>query len=107
MQVDPDNRWVADSLEAEWNQALRALAEVKERYEKQRQADRAGLDDEQRAAIMALATDFPRLWSDPHTPQRERKRMARLLVADATLLKGNELRAQVRFKGGAQRTLTL
>jgi DNA invertase Pin-like site-specific DNA recombinase len=23
MQIDPDNRWVADSLEAEWNQALR------------------------------------------------------------------------------------
>jgi hypothetical protein len=107
MQVDPDRRLVADSLEAEWNQALRALAEAKERYEKQRQADRAGLDDEQRAAIMTLATDFPRLWDDPRTPHRERKRMARLLIADVTLLKGNELRAQVRFKGGATRTLTL
>ncbi len=107
MQVDPDRRLVADSLEAEWNQALRALAEAKERYEKQRQADRAGLDDEQRAAIMALTTDFPRLWDDPRTPHRERKRMARLLIADVTLLKGNELRAQVRFKGGATRTLTL
>jgi DNA invertase Pin-like site-specific DNA recombinase len=107
MQVDPDNRLVADSLEAEWNQALRALAEANERYEKQRQADRAGLDDEQRAAIMALAKDFPRLWNDPHTPQRERKRMARLLIADVTLLKGNELRAQVRFNGGTTHTLTL
>src|ERR1700681_3599455 len=71
MQVDPDNRLVAGSLEAEWNQALRALAEAKERYEEQRQADRAGFNDEQRAAIMALAKDFPRLWNDPHTPQRE------------------------------------
>ena len=107
MQVDPDNRLVAGSLEAEWNQALRALAEVKERYEKQRQADRAGFNDEQRAAIMALAKDFPRLWNDPHTPQRERKRMARLLIADVTLLKGNDLRAQVRFSGGATHTFTL
>jgi hypothetical protein len=64
MQVDPDNRLVAGSLEAEWNQALRALAEAKERYEKQRQADRAGFNDEQRAAIIALAKDFPRLWND-------------------------------------------
>jgi hypothetical protein len=56
---------------------------------------------------MALATDFPRLWNDPHTPQRERKRMARLLIADVTLLKSSEVRAQLRFKGGATHTLTL
>ena len=107
MHVDPGNRLVADTLEAEWNQALRALADAKERYEKQRQSDRAGLTDEQRAAIMALATDFPRLWNDPHTPQRERKRMARLLIADVTLLKSSEVRAQLRFNGGATHTLTL
>lgn len=107
MHVDPGNRLVADTLEAEWNQALRALADAKERYEKQRQSDRAGLTDEQRTAIMALATDFPRLWNDPHTPQRERKRMARLLIADVTLLKSSEVRAQLRFKGGATHTLTL
>jgi hypothetical protein len=105
MQVDPANRLVADSLEAEWNAALRALAEAQERCEKQRQADHAGLDDKQRASIMALATDFPRLWNDPHTPERERKRMARLLIADVTLLKGTDLRAQVRFNGGATHTL--
>src|SRR5262249_26842574 len=52
MQVDPGNRLVADTLEAEWNQALRTLADAKERYEKQRQSDRAGLTDEQRSAIM-------------------------------------------------------
>jgi DNA invertase Pin-like site-specific DNA recombinase len=107
MRVDPDNRMVADSLEAEWNQALRALAEAKEHCEKQLQADQACLNDEQRAAIMALAKDFPRLWNDPHTPQRERKRMARLLIADVTLLKGAELRALVRFNGGATHTLVL
>lgn len=105
MQVDPDNRLVADSLEAEWNQTLRALADAQERYEKQRQADRAGLNDQQRARIMALAQDFPRLWNDPRTPARERKRMLRLLIADVTLLKGADVRAQVRFNGGATQTL--
>jgi hypothetical protein len=98
---------VADSLEAEWNQTLRALAEAKDRYEKQRLSDRAGLTDQQRAAIMALAKDFPQLWNDPRTPQRERKRMARLLITDVTLLKSSNLRAQLRFKGGATYTLTL
>jgi hypothetical protein len=38
MHVDPGNRLVADTLEAEWNQALRALADAKDRYEKQRQS---------------------------------------------------------------------
>lgn len=105
MQCDPDNRLVADTLEAEWNQRLRALSDAQERYEKQRQSDRVGLTDEQRNNIMALARDFPRLWKDPHTPDRERKRMARLLIADVTLLKGSDIRAQVRFSGGATHTL--
>jgi DNA invertase Pin-like site-specific DNA recombinase len=105
MQVDPDNRLVADSLEAEWNETLRALADAQERYEKRRQAERAGLNDQQRASIMALAQDFPRLWNDPRTPDRERKRMVRLLIADVTLLKGLDVRAQVRFTGGATQTL--
>jgi DNA invertase Pin-like site-specific DNA recombinase len=107
MGVDPDNRLVADSLEAEWNQALHALAEAKDSYEKQNQADRAGLSDAQRATIVELAKDFPRLWNDLHTPQRERKRMARLLIADVTLLKGKDLRVQVRFNGGTTHTITL
>jgi hypothetical protein len=106
MQVDPDNRLVADSLEAEWNQALRALFEAQERYEQQRQHDRAQLNDEQRRRILALAQDFPRLWNDPHMPDRERKRMVRLLIADVTLFKTDaDLRAQVLFNGGATHTL--
>jgi DNA invertase Pin-like site-specific DNA recombinase len=105
MQVDPDNRLVADSLEAEWNEALRALAQAQERCEQHRQADGAGLDEQQRASILALAQDFPCLWNDPQTADRERKRMARLLIADVTLLKGVEVTAQVRFNGGATHTL--
>ena len=83
MRCDPDNRLVADSLEAEWNQALRNQTAAQEHYDKQRETE-TGLDDQQRAAILALAKDFPRLWNDPHTADRERKRMARLLIADVT-----------------------
>jgi DNA invertase Pin-like site-specific DNA recombinase len=106
MRCDPDNRLVADSLEAEWNQALRNQTAAQEHYDKQR-ASETGLDDQQRAAILALAKDFPRLWNDPHTADRERKRMARLLIADVTLLRDTEVRAQVRFHGGATHTLHL
>ena len=106
MQVDPKNRLVADALEADWNEKLRALAAAQEQYERQRQADRAVLDQESRNRILALTTDFPKLWNDPNTPDRERKRMARLLIEDVTLTKGEQLTIQVRFKGGAVRTLT-
>ncbi len=64
MQVDPDNRLVADVLEAEWNERLKALTSTQEEYERAREADRTVLDDEQRKQILALATDFPRLWND-------------------------------------------
>ena len=106
MRCDPDNRLVADSLEAEWNQALRTQTAAQEHYDKQSQAE-TGLDDARRASILALARDFPRLWNDPHTADRERKRMARLLIADVTLLKESDIRAQVRFNGGATHTLHL
>jgi DNA invertase Pin-like site-specific DNA recombinase len=107
LRVDPDNRLVADSLEADWNAKLRALGAAQEEYERGRQRDDGVLDEERRAAIMALAADFPRLWADPATPQRERKRMVRLLVEDVTLLRADAVTAQVRFRGGATRTLTL
>jgi DNA invertase Pin-like site-specific DNA recombinase len=107
MRVDPDNRLVADELEAEWNQKLRAVTEAQEEYERQRQADRTALDEAQRERILALATDLPKLWHEPTTPDRERKRMARLLIEDVTLVKAKEIAAHVRFRGGATQTLAL
>jgi DNA invertase Pin-like site-specific DNA recombinase len=107
MHVDPNNRLVADALEADWNAKLRALDEAQERYEQQRQADRATLDEKHQREVQSLASDFPRLWYDPRTPQRERKRMVRLLIEDVTLVKAEQLSVHVRFRGGATRSLSL
>jgi hypothetical protein len=107
MRVEPENRLVADSLEAEWNEKLRAVAEAQEDYERQRAAERLLVDEEQRAQILALANDFPVLWHDPATPERERKRMLRLLIEDVTLHKGKEIVTHVRFRGGATQTIRL
>ncbi|MGH7747849.1 MAG: recombinase family protein, partial [Candidatus Dormibacteria bacterium] len=106
LRVDPDNRLVAATLEAEWNNKLRALDEAQEDYARQREAD-VLFDDEKRQRVLALATDFPRLWRDPATPSRERKRMARLLIEDVTLLKADDLVIHVRFRGGDTRSLRL
>jgi len=52
-----------------------------------------------------LATDFPRLWSDPATPIRERKRIARLLIEDVTIVKDDQIHLHVRFRSGATTSL--
>ncbi len=106
-RVDPDNRLVADVLEAEWNEKLRALQTAQEDYERQRQSDQQCLNEKQQASIRALAEDFPRVWNDLATPQRERKRLLRLLIEDVTLLKAKQIHVHVRFRGGKTRSLTL
>lgn len=107
MQVDPNNRLVADSLEADWNDKLRSLIEAQQEYERQREQDRLSLSDEQRDEVLSLVEDFPRLWRDERTPDGQRKRMVRLLIEDATLIKAAQLTVHVRLKGGATRTLAL
>jgi DNA invertase Pin-like site-specific DNA recombinase len=106
-RVDPDHRLVADALEADWNAKLRALTAAQEHYERQTEASSSTLSPERREEILRLATDFPRLWYDPCTPYREKKRMVRLLIEDVTLIRAEEITVHVRFKGGANRTLTL
>ncbi|MEO8131239.1 MAG: recombinase family protein, partial [Bryobacteraceae bacterium] len=91
LQVDPNHRLVADSLEADWNDKLRVLSEVQQQCQRQGEADRTVLDEKMRSDILSLATDFPRLWRDPHTSDRDRKRMVRLLVEDVTLLKCDDI----------------
>jgi hypothetical protein len=105
LKVDPDNRLVADSLEADWNGKLRALATAQEAYEKAKAADASVVTDAERAELMALATDFPSLWRDPRTQMKEKKRMLRLLIEDVTLTRGDALHVDVRFAGGATRSL--
>jgi DNA invertase Pin-like site-specific DNA recombinase/ribosome-associated translation inhibitor RaiA len=106
-KVHPDNRLVADVLEAEWNARLRELAEAQDLYQRQQATAQRVMDADEQKAILDLATDLPRLWRDPRTPARERKRLARLLIEDVTLLRSDQLTAHVRFRGGATRTLQL
>ncbi len=107
LRVDPDNRLVAASLEAEWNAKLRALSEDEQNYDRQCQADQFKISPAQREQVLALATDFRRPWHDSKTPDRERKRMVRLLIEDVTIRKGENVQLDVRFRGGMSKTLIL
>ena len=106
MNVDPRNRMVADQLEADWNEKLRAIEQARERYEEQREKDRMQLDEDARQKILSLAKDFPRVWNDPATTDKQRKRMIRLLIEDVTLTrKEKHVRLQIRLRGGQTKTL--
>jgi DNA invertase Pin-like site-specific DNA recombinase len=87
MLVDPGNRLVADTLEAEWNDKLRTLAQAREERERARQQDQILLDDAIRQRLITMTTDFRKLWNDPATPNRERKRLLAHIIEDATLIK--------------------
>ena len=103
-EVDPSQRLVAGTLERRWNEALLQLEDLKKQAaESQRQEARV-TTDEQRAKVLALATDLPRLWHAPTTQAKDRKRMLRLLIKDITVEKPPNLKqllVHIRWQGGA------
>ena len=107
MNTRPDNRMVADVLEAEWNQRLRALDDARRDCDRRCAEDRRKLEDGQRRRILALATDFPRLWHDPATPDRQRKRMVHLMIEDVTITRGATIELGIRLRGGTTRRIAI
>ena len=90
-QLSRGNREVEDRLVPQIYEQLRRLEALQQQHERQRQADQGLLSKDARARILALAQDFPRVWNDPRTEARERKRMLALLIEDVTLVKGDEI----------------
>ena len=108
LAVDPANRLVADTLEADWNTALRALSQAQDAYDHARKNNTGQLTDAQKTRIQQLVTDLPAIWDDPATPARERKRIARLLLTDVTVTRTRDtITAHVRLPGGQHHTLTM
>ena len=103
-EVDPANRLVAGTLERRWNDALVHLEDLKkEAAEFQRQEAHVATP-EQKAKVMALARDLPRLWHAPTTQSKDRKRMLRLLIKDITVEKPadqKQLLVHIRWQGGS------
>jgi DNA invertase Pin-like site-specific DNA recombinase len=105
LKVDPDNRLVADALEADWNARLRQLDTLQQEHERRQAADQALLQEPSRQRIVDLARDFPRLWMDPRTSAVERKRMLGLLIEDVTLISGKQVNLSIRWRGGRTQSL--
>jgi hypothetical protein len=106
--VDPDNRLVAASLEADWNEKLRSFTHSQEEYARQSASDHHLLSQQQREQILALSSDFPKLWQRSDISDRERKRIVRLIIEDVTIKReADAIKLHVRFKGGATKTVSV
>lgn len=108
VMVDPHNRLVAEVLEAEWNEKLRQWQAAQEDFERECRQNFLSVSEEMKAKVLSLATDLPALWNATETTFLEKKRILRLLIEDVTLIRdGKNIKAHVRFKGGASETLSV
>jgi DNA invertase Pin-like site-specific DNA recombinase len=78
--VDPDNRLVARTLEARWDESLRNERQLREEYDRFLQQTPTTLSDADRARIRALSADITTLWRAPQTAAADRKEIIRCLV---------------------------
>lgn len=107
---EPENRFVSRTLETDWNEKLMQLEEAKKEYEQRRLKNQYVLNEEKKAEIQQIATDFPKIWSHHATSHRDKKRMIRLLIEDVTLKRRNhEVEIFIRFKTGTmiRKTFTI
>jgi DNA invertase Pin-like site-specific DNA recombinase len=88
--VEPEHRLVARTLEATWEEKLRALVGLEQQYEQYQHQSPFRLDAAQRAGIEALSRDLPRVWAAETTTPQERKQIVRLLLKQVTLTRAEE-----------------
>ena len=81
-----------------------SLEDLKKQYADFQHKKLGSPTPEQKAKVLALAENLPRLWHAPTTEARDRKRMLRLLIKDITVEKQHGARhaiMHIRWQGGA------
>jgi DNA invertase Pin-like site-specific DNA recombinase/DNA-binding transcriptional regulator YiaG len=101
MNVDPANRLVACTLEKNWNDKLMQLQIATDEYDRKYKNSPLLLNPEIRDQLLGLLKDFSRVWHNPKTPLRDKKRIVRLMIQDVTLMKDKAITIKIRWKGGA------
>jgi DNA invertase Pin-like site-specific DNA recombinase len=105
--AEPENRLVTRQLEADWEAALAEAGRLEADYQRFTEEQPKTLTPAERAAIQALASDLPRVWSAPSTTQADRKELLRILIEDitATVIGDSELvDVTITWAGGHQTT---
>jgi hypothetical protein len=89
---DPDNRLVAGELERRWNECLAVQARREEQMENLRHEQPRMLSEDDRAMLLALADDLPRVWNHPDASIEIRKRILRAVLMEIVVtIEGDRL----------------
>lgn len=106
LEVEPEHRLVARSLEREWNEKLSTLDQLERDYAALRPAASSQVSEAERQGIIDLVHDLPAVWHAKTTTHAERKHVVRLLIKDVTLTKlAQTVRVDVRWQTHACSTL--
>ncbi|ABR47779.1 Resolvase, N-terminal domain [Alkaliphilus metalliredigens QYMF] len=100
-QVEPENRLVARSLEARWNEKLTELAQIQEQYAQYKSRQSWQPTEEDKAQILSLAKELPRIWYAATTTAKDRKRILRMLLEDITIFaeaRQSDIRLGLRWR---------
>src|SRR5439155_10239438 len=110
LAVDPDNRLVARGLEADWDQALRTLADAEAELGRRERQRPKTLTPQEKTAVLALGADVATVWDAPTTTDRDRKELLRTLLEEVIIRVDREAkRAELtlRWRGGALSEFTV
>ena len=108
MKVDPDNRLVVNSLESDWNEKLKYLNNLYDKYDRYRKQKFDTITRDQERKLLELSNNFALVWNSRETPMKERKRMLRLLIADITLKRTEcNIEVHILFAAGQTKSLIL
>jgi DNA invertase Pin-like site-specific DNA recombinase len=106
---DPENRLVAAELEQRWNRALEQVQEIEDRIERH-SAQVPQATPRRPEDFEALAEDLERLWQDPGSDARLRKRIVRTLIKEVVAdvdAEAGEIVLVIHWMGGVHTQLRL
>jgi predicted DNA-binding transcriptional regulator AlpA len=106
---EPENRLVARTLEATWEQRLREVARAEAELAAQQARRHCPLDAEELAFLAHAGADLRAVFHAPTTTQRARKLLLRALITEVEVTVDDEhttARVRIRWEGGATTELT-
>ncbi|NJO36795.1 MAG: recombinase family protein [Rhizobiales bacterium] len=99
--VDPDNRLVAGELERRWNEALGKVRDLEEQLEAVASQEPAGLNDDERQALMRLGADLEAAWNHPAATSVTRKRIVRAVLKEIVAhVEDGQIHLVLHWQGG-------
>jgi len=100
-KVDPENHHVFDTLIQRWQKALEEVENCQSKYQ-QCQAEHQPMAEQEQQHLFELADDLTKVWYNPNTDARIKKRIVRLLIKQVwvKLIGEKTIKATIHWHGG-------